>query len=80
MSADTTRRALVTALAVSVLPARGQQAPELEAALRDWAGGAPLRTGKVRLEIAPLVDNGNTVPVSVSVPAPAFTAAWKGGR
>lgn len=70
MSPDSTRRALVTALAVSVLPARGQPAPELEAALRDWAAGAPLRTGKVRLEIAPLVDNGNTVPVTISVDHP----------
>lgn len=70
MNADTTRRTVLTLLAASALPARGQPAPELEAALRDWAAGAPLRTGKVRLEIAPLVDNGNTVPVTISVDHP----------
>ena len=66
----TPRRTVLTLLAASALPARGQPAPELETALRDWAAGAPLRTGKVKLEIAPLVDNGNTVPLSVSVDSP----------
>jgi sulfur-oxidizing protein SoxY len=37
------------------------------AALKAFTGGAPLRPGRVSLDIAPLVDNGNTVPVSVRV-------------
>jgi sulfur-oxidizing protein SoxY len=52
-------------------PARAT--PEaLAAAIRSFTGDAPLREGKVQLDVAPLVDNGNTVPVTVSVPgAPA---------
>jgi sulfur-oxidizing protein SoxY len=49
----------------------------LAAAIHSFTGGTSLREGKVRIEVATLVDNGNTVPVSVSVPgaAPAEVAA-----
>jgi sulfur-oxidizing protein SoxY len=64
-----TRRQWLAAVAGSVLLRPAQATPEsLAAALLDFSGGAPLRDGKVRLEVAPLVDNGNTVPVSLSVP------------
>ncbi|KQW40019.1 SoxY-related AACIE arm protein [Rhizobacter sp. Root404] len=43
---------------------------ELAAAVRTFAGGAPLRTGRVLLDIAPLVENGNVVPISVTVDSP----------
>jgi sulfur-oxidizing protein SoxY len=46
----------------------------LDAAIRQVTGGAPVRAGKVRLEIPPLIDNGNTVPLAVSVESP-MTAA-----
>jgi sulfur-oxidizing protein SoxY len=36
-------------------------------AIAAFTGGAAPRTGRVRLEIAELVENGNTVPVTVSV-------------
>jgi len=45
-------------------------APSLDAAIRAFTGGAPVRAGKVRVQIAPLVDNGNTVPLSVTVDHP----------
>jgi len=48
----------------------GDAAPSLDAAIRAFTGGAPVRAGKVRVAIAPLVDNGNTVPLSVSVDHP----------
>lgn len=71
MTAALPRRHLLAVLALPALGAHAQPAaPELEAALRAWAGGAPLRTGKVRLEIAPLIDNGNTVPVTIAVDHP----------
>jgi sulfur-oxidizing protein SoxY len=56
-------------------PARAT--PEaLAAAIRSFTGGAPLREGKVQLDVAPLVDNGNTVPVTISVPgAPSAEVA-----
>lgn len=50
--------------------ATAEPAPSLEAAIRAFTGGAPVTPGKVRLQIAPLVDNGNTVPLAVSVEHP----------
>src|SRR6516162_5889887 len=42
----------------------------LNAAIRNLVGEAPVRTGKVKLDIPPLVENGNTVPMTVSVASP----------
>lgn len=54
---------------VLVRPAAAQS-EELAAAVAAFAGGAPVRPGRVTLEIAKLVDNGNVVPVSVTVDSP----------
>ena len=48
--------------------------PVLTAAVQQFSGGAPVGTGKVKLEIARLVENGNAVPVTVTVDSP-MTAA-----
>ena len=40
----------------------------MQAAIAAFAGGAQVRDGRVRLDLSPLVENGNTVPVTVSVP------------
>lgn len=50
------------------------QSDELAAAVAKFTGGAPVKTGRVKFDIAQLVDNGNTVPVSVAVDSP-MTAA-----
>lgn len=42
----------------------------LTAAIRNVVGEAPVRNGKVKLDIPPLVENGNTVPLTVSVASP----------
>ncbi|GLR88932.1 SoxY-related AACIE arm protein [Bradyrhizobium iriomotense] len=42
----------------------------LSTAIRNVVGEAQLRSGKVRLDIPPLVENGNTVPMTVSVASP----------
>jgi sulfur-oxidizing protein SoxY len=42
----------------------------LAAAIRNVVGEAPVHTGKVKLDIPPLVENGNTVPMTVSVASP----------
>ena len=34
------------------------------------AGGAPVRDGRVAIEIAELIENGNTVPVALTVDSP----------
>ncbi|HTG08867.1 MAG TPA: SoxY-related AACIE arm protein [Bradyrhizobium sp.] len=42
----------------------------LAAAIRNVVGEAEVRTGKVKLDVPPLVENGNTVPMTVSVLSP----------
>jgi len=42
----------------------------LATAIRNVVGEAPVRTGKVKLDVPPLVENGNTVPMAVSVSNP----------
>ncbi|MET4039794.1 SoxY-related AACIE arm protein [Bradyrhizobium sp. RT6a] len=48
----------------------------LTAAIRNVVGEAPVRTGKVKLDIPPLVENGNTVPLTVSVASPMTAADY----
>ena len=45
-----------------------------EEAIRKVVGDAQVRAGKVKLDIPPLIDNGNAVPLSVEVDSP-MTAA-----
>jgi len=47
---------------------------ELAGALRGFTGGAPTREGRVNFDIAPLVENGNTVPVTITVESPMSAA------
>ena len=54
---------------VTVRPAEATPAM-LASAIRNLVGEAPVRTGKVKLEVPPLVENGNTVPMTVSVTSP----------
>ena len=42
----------------------------LASAIQNVTGGAVVRTGKVKLDIPPLVENGNTVPMTVTVAHP----------
>jgi sulfur-oxidizing protein SoxY len=42
----------------------------LASAIRNVVGEAVVRTGRVKLEVPPLVENGNTVPMTVSVQSP----------
>ena len=42
----------------------------LATAIRNVVGTAIVRTGKVKLDVPPLVENGNTVPMTVSVSNP----------
>ena len=66
------RRAfLVSAAVVTVLPFAAEATPEaLAAAIKEVTGGAVLRPGKVTLDIPPLIENGNAVPMTVSVDNP----------
>jgi sulfur-oxidizing protein SoxY len=42
----------------------------LASAIRQITGGGALQPGKVKLEIPPLVENGNSVPLTVTVDQP----------
>jgi sulfur-oxidizing protein SoxY len=42
----------------------------LTSAIRNVVGEAPVQMGKVKIDIPPLVENGNTVPMTVSVTSP----------
>ena len=51
-----------------------QRKAAFQAALRKVVGDSQLRRGRVKLELPPLIDNGNSVPLSVAVESP-MTAA-----
>ena len=46
----------------------------LDEAIRKVVGDAQVRTGKVKLDVPPLIDNGNAVPLSVEVESPMTEA------
>jgi sulfur-oxidizing protein SoxY len=46
----------------------------LEEAIRNVIGEANLQTGKITLEVPPIVENGNTVPVTIIVDSPMSKA------
>jgi sulfur-oxidizing protein SoxY len=62
------------ALGASVGPAvvdRAAATPaEMQAAVASVVGHAKVNVGRVKLDIPPLVENGNTVPLAVSVESP----------
>lgn len=73
------RTVLASAGALGVLqlvarPALAQPADELAQAIAQFAGGQTVRPGRVKIDVATLVDNGNTVPLAVRVDSP-MTAA-----
>jgi sulfur-oxidizing protein SoxY len=72
-----TRRAVVIAAAGALgatpflLARRAEATPDMmKAAIREVVGEAPVRKGKVTLDIPPLVENGNSVAMNVAVDSP----------
>ena len=72
-AALTRRAALAATTLLLQTPSRAAE-PELADAIRAWAGSAVPRDGRVTIEIAPLVENGNAVPVTVRVQSPMTEA------
>ena len=76
------RRFMALAGCAVASPALAQLPPNIEAirraaleeAIRRATGGAEVRRGRVSLDLPPLIDNGNSVPLSVRVDSP-MTAA-----
>jgi sulfur-oxidizing protein SoxY len=70
-----TRRAALRQLAVSssllvtLRPAHAAAA-QLEDAVNAWAAGTAPRNGRITIDISPLVDNGNAVPITLRIDSP----------
>jgi sulfur-oxidizing protein SoxY len=79
IEAATRRRFLAVAGGVALAPflvrrpARGTPAT-MAAAIREVVGEAQVNEGKVTLELPPLVENGNAVPMTVAVESPMSAA------
>jgi len=64
-----TAAAIGTIPVVSLRPVAAT--PEtMTAAIRNVIGSAAVRIGKVKLDVPPLVENGNTVPMTITVSSP----------
>jgi sulfur-oxidizing protein SoxY len=62
---------LVLATVLPDAPAQAQssqdRAAAMQAAIKAVAGDAPLQQGRIKIELPPLVENGNAVPLSIAV-------------
>jgi sulfur-oxidizing protein SoxY len=58
---------------MAIRPARATPA-EMQDAIRKVVGSARITPGKVTLELPPLIENGNAVPLTVSVDSPMTEA------
>jgi len=56
--------------AVAATPSSRATPATMQAAIKQVVGAAPLRKGKVTIDVPPLVENGNSVPLTVSVDSP----------
>lgn len=69
-----TRRQALGAIAILLARPASATPDEMAAAISRFTSGAQHKTGKVKFDIAQLVDNGNAVPVTIRVDSP-MTAA-----
>jgi sulfur-oxidizing protein SoxY len=62
---------LAGGFALSVTAGDACATPEtMQEAIRKLVGNATIRPGRVRLDLPPLIDNGNAVPMTVTVESP----------
>lgn len=70
-----TRRVVLIGSAAVLLPRSAGATPQqMQDTIRQLVGDATVQHGKITLDVPPLVENGNTVPLTVSVESP-MTAA-----
>ena len=72
---STRRHFLLGAAGIAIAPMlvsrRAQATPEsLKVAIKRVVGEAALKEGRIKLDLPPLVENGNAVPLAVSVESP----------
>jgi sulfur-oxidizing protein SoxY len=69
------RDMLATAAGAALLPWLAHATPaSVAAAIKDVVGDAPVKPGKIKLEMPPLAENGNAVSVTVTVDNPMTEA------
>lgn len=66
----TRRGALAGAAAILLVRPASATPEDRTRAIRDFAGEAEIRPGRVKLDLPPLVENGNSAPVTVTVESP----------
>ena len=67
----TTRRQLIAALPLLALVRTAAATPEEQkAAIATYTNNASIQRGKVTIDIAQLIDNGNAVPITIRVDSP----------
>ena len=77
-----TRRAvliggLTGSLAATIKVERARATPEqMHAAIGKVVGAAPIRKGRVELDVPPVVENGNTVSLVIGVDSPMTTSDY----
>jgi sulfur-oxidizing protein SoxY len=64
------RSIVVTGFGVLLVQTARATPDELLAAVTRFSGGASVRAGRVEFDIAPLVENGNSVPITIDVVSP----------
>ena len=60
----------IPARALAQSPSERGTESDMHAAIRKLTGNAQVKPGRVNVDLPPLVDNGNTVPLSVKVESP----------
>ena len=74
-NASPTRRLILLAAAgFGLAPYAAATPAAMEEAIRVLVGEAAINRGRVKLELPPIVENGNTVPLTVSVESPMTEA------
>src|SRR5215472_13179672 len=69
------RRVFLAGLAVTVVPCAAAATPgSMTAAIEQVTKGATVQAARIKLDIPPLVENGNAVPLTVSVDSPMSEA------
>jgi sulfur-oxidizing protein SoxY len=66
---------VLTPLALAARPGSASATAEsMAAAIRTFLGPAQAKPGRIRLDLPPLVENGNSVPLTVAVDSPTTAA------
>ena len=68
---------LAGGIGLACAPSEARATPAaMQEAIRKVVRGAPLRSGKVKLDVPPLIDNGNAVALAVKVESPMTPADY----